>query len=88
MGCRAVFAVTLLVATIAACGPSLAHVAKERGAVDLDCPVQLVDAYRAEGGVYVAHGCERWIQYTCVYSGDRPVCMREAEPKPKPEPGS
>lgn len=48
---------------------SLSNTAKSRGAVDLQCPVENVAAYRAEGGGYVARGCGRWAEYDCIRSG-------------------
>ena len=72
-----------------ACEPSLAQTARARGVTDLDCPADHVTAYRAQGGVYVARGCERWIGYAC-YS-DRAagaVCVPQADPHPHRTPGS
>jgi hypothetical protein len=82
-----IYGVSLLLG-IAACGPGLADVARQRGAADLDCSPEFVDAYRARGGVYVARGCERWVQYTCVPSAAGPVCIAESKAEAKPMPGS
>jgi hypothetical protein len=80
---------TLMLAALPACGPSLSEVARQRGVADLDCSSELVHAYRARGGVYIARGCERWIQYTCLAGGpDGPRCIHESEPRANAEPGS
>jgi hypothetical protein len=74
---------------LSACESSLAQTARARGATDLDCPAELVTAYRAQGGVYVARGCERWIGYACYSDrGAGAVCTPQAEPHPHPTPGS
>jgi hypothetical protein len=70
----------LLSICLVACGTSLSQAARERGATDLDCPAEFVSAYRASGGVYVAQGCEKWVRYACVPSGDHPACIPDSEP--------
>ena len=69
-----------------ACGPNLTDVARTRGASDLACPYDVVSAYAASGGAFVARGCERWIEYACFYSrlGD-PVCIRQSGARETPD---
>lgn len=76
----------LLVIGLGGCNPNLNATVRARGATDLDCPVDDVNAYRAAGGLIVARGCEKWIEYACFYSrwGD-PVCLRQSDARPTPE---
>jgi hypothetical protein len=85
-GVRSMVAVGLALG-ISACEPGLTQTARARGATDLDCPTELVSAYRAQGGTFVARGCERWIEYVCLNAAG-PVCTPQSEPHAHPTPGS
>jgi hypothetical protein len=86
---RGIFVGSLLCMALGltACASSFARTARARGAKDVDCPADLVSAYRAEGGFFVARGCERWVEYICVDAAG-PVCTPVSEPRPRPVPGS
>jgi hypothetical protein len=57
--------------------PTVIDAARDRAVSDLSCPMEDIRANRAKGGVIVAKGCGRWIQYGCVYSRTEPVCVQD-----------
>ena len=78
----------LLAIGICACGPTIGDLVRVRGASDIDCGDN-VDAYPVRGGLWIAKGCGRWVEYTCFYSRlGNPICIRQSDAKSLPRPAA
>jgi hypothetical protein len=60
----------------------LASEAKRMAAPQMECPIENVSAYHAESGNYIARGCGKWDEYSCVVSRDETVCHHVRGPFP------